>query len=70
VGTKTMVPAVPGGATPRRKPQRLGSAAVIAVANCALAGVTTVFVTTRSVQVTLIAAAAAVLLAAVATLRS
>jgi hypothetical protein len=68
VATKTTVPA-PAGGPPRRERRRLSSGAVIAIANCALAGVTTVFVTTHSVQVTLIAAVAAVLLVCVAALR-
>jgi hypothetical protein len=69
VATKTTVPP-PAGGHPRRKHRhRLSSGAVIAIANCALVGVTTVFVTTHSVQVTLIAAAAAVLLVCLATLR-
>jgi hypothetical protein len=70
VGSKSRVPAARGGTPPRPKPQRPGSVGVIAAANCALAGVTAVFVTTRSVQVTLIAAVAALLLAAMAILGS
>jgi putative Ca2+/H+ antiporter (TMEM165/GDT1 family) len=44
----------------------VGTGAVIGIVNCALGGVTAAYMTTRSVQVTLIAAVAAVLLVAVA----
>jgi hypothetical protein len=69
VATKTTVPAEsrkPG----RRKTRPLSSRAVIGIANCALAGVTAVFITTRSVTVTLIAACAAVLLVGLTVIRS
>jgi len=42
---------------------------VIAIANCGLAGVTAEFVSTRSAEVTLIAAAAAVLLVGLSVIR-
>jgi hypothetical protein len=42
---------------------------VAAIANCALAGVTTVFLTTRSIPVTAIAPAAAVLLVGLTLIR-
>ena len=61
VAAKTTVPATAG--RPPRKPRRPSSTTVTAIVNGSLAGIATVFLTTHSVQVTLIAAAAAVLLA-------
>ena len=54
----------------RRRPRGNGpsTAVLLAVVNGALVGVGSVYVTTRSVSVTLIAAAAAVILAALALL--
>jgi hypothetical protein len=43
---------------------------VIAIANCALGGVTAAYLSTRSVAVTLIAAVAAVLLVSLTVIRS
>ncbi len=61
------VPAQKASKPPRR---RIGTGAVIGIVNCALGGVTGAYLTTRSVPVTLIATAAAVLLVAVAAIRS
>lgn len=67
MATKTTAPAAIGSEPPRR---RISTSAVIAIANCALGGVTAAYLSTRSITVTLIAAAAAVLLASLAAIRS
>ncbi len=67
VAAKITVPATAG--RPPRKPRRPSSTTVTAIVNGSLAGIAAVFLTTHSVQVTLIAAAAAVLLAGLAVIR-
>jgi len=67
VATKTPAPAAVRSKLPCR---RISTGAVIAIANCALGGVTAAYLSTRSVAVTLIAAAAAVLLASLTVIRS
>ena len=59
-------PPVPARAGSRPSRRRIGTSAVIGIVNCALGGVTAAYLATRSVPVTLIAAAAAVLLVCVA----
>ncbi len=67
MAAKITVPATAG--RPPRKPRRPSSTTVTAIVNGSLAGIAAVFLTTHSVQVTLIAAAAAVLLAGLAVIR-
>jgi len=54
--------------SPQRPKSGTATAVLLAVVNGALVGVGSVYITTRSVPVTLIAAAAAVILAAIALL--
>lgn len=64
-----LTPVSPAGPGSPQKPKGGSATAVLlAVVNGALVGVGSVYVTTRSVPVTLIAAAAAVILAALALL--
>jgi hypothetical protein len=66
---KTKVPAPagkPGLQRKRVRKRRMGTGAVIGITNCVLVGVTAAYVATGSVLVTLIAAAAAVLLTGLA----
>jgi len=61
-----------GKKPPRRRKLRQGRAetgAVVTAANCALGGITTVYVTSHSIPVTLTAAVAAVILAGLAVIR-
>ena len=63
-------PTTPAVARSKPPPRRISSGAVIAIANCALGGITAAYLSTHSVAVTLIAAAAAVLLVSLAVIRS
>jgi hypothetical protein len=67
VGSSTPVPAAPSG---RPQPPKSGpaTAAMLAVVNGALVGVGSVYLSTRSVLVTLIAAVSAVILGGLALL--
>ncbi len=71
MAARTTVPAGEGSTPPRRskRRRRVSTGTVIGAANCALGGVTTAYVTSHSVPVTLTAAGAAVLLAGLAVIR-
>jgi len=68
MGKLTPAPSARPGSSRRPEGNRPSTAVLLAVVNGALVGVGSVYVTTRSVSVTLIAAAAAVILAALALL--
>ena len=65
MSTKNLVPTAGSKPPQRRKPRRrrISTTAVLAIVNGVLVGVATVYATTHSVPVTLIAAVAAVPLA-------
>jgi hypothetical protein len=61
--TRTPVPSGPGG-SPEPPGRRPGAGTILTLANGVLAGVGGVYVSTHSVLITLVAAAAAIVLAA------